>query len=95
MSRVRDLPGDHRGSASVLAVVLLGVLAATALLVAAIGGVVVDQRRVAAAADLGALAAASALQQGRTPVRPRGPSPGATAPGWPAVRSRGRWSACG
>lgn len=67
MSRVRDLPGDHRGSASVLAVVLLGVLAATAVLVAAVGGVVVDQRRVAAAADLGALAAASALQQGEDP----------------------------
>ena len=64
MSRPDHRARDRRGSASVLAAVLVGVLAATAVLLAAVGGVVVDQRRVAAAADLGALAAAAAVQQG-------------------------------
>jgi secretion/DNA translocation related TadE-like protein len=50
------------GSAAVLAVVLVGVLVTAALLVAALGGVVADQRRVESAADLGALAGATAVQ---------------------------------
>jgi secretion/DNA translocation related TadE-like protein len=49
----------------VLAVVFLGLLVAVAAGVATVGAAVVDQRRVEAAADLGALAGASALQQGR------------------------------
>jgi secretion/DNA translocation related TadE-like protein len=49
----------------VLAVVLVGVLAVAALLVALVGGAVTDQRRVESAADLGALAGASAAQRGR------------------------------
>ena len=55
---------DQRGSASVLGVVLVGVLAAVTLLVAVVGGVVADQRRAESAADLGALAGAAAVQQG-------------------------------
>ena len=59
-------PGHHgeRGSAAVLATVLIGVLASVSVFIAALGGAVVDQRRVASAADLSALAAASALQSG-------------------------------
>ena len=53
-----------RGSAAVLAVAFLGVLVTVALVVAALDGVVVDQRRVESAADLTALAAAGALQLG-------------------------------
>lgn len=56
-----------RGSATVLAVGVLGVLMTVAVAVAALGGVVVDQRRVEAAADLAALAAAAAVQAGEEP----------------------------
>jgi secretion/DNA translocation related TadE-like protein len=55
----------ERGSASVLAVVLVGALSVAAVLVAAVGAVVADQRRVASAADLAALAGAAAVQAGR------------------------------
>jgi secretion/DNA translocation related TadE-like protein len=55
---------DQRGSAAVQAVVLIGVLATVAVLVGGLGGVVADQRRVESAADLAALAAASAAQAG-------------------------------
>jgi secretion/DNA translocation related TadE-like protein len=54
----------ERGSATVLGTALLGLLAMVAMLVAALGGVVADQRRVASAADLAALAAAAAVQAG-------------------------------
>jgi len=54
-----------RGSAAVLAVGLTGVLVTVTVLVAALGGVVADQRRVEAAADLAALAGAGAAQAGR------------------------------
>jgi secretion/DNA translocation related TadE-like protein len=54
----------QRGSAAVLATVLLGALVVASVLVAVLGGAVVDQRRVEAAADLGALAGASATQRG-------------------------------
>jgi len=53
------------GGAAVLAVGLTGVLVTAALLVAALGGVIADQRRVEAAADLAALAGAGAAQAGR------------------------------
>ena len=59
-------PARHRerGSAAVLATVMIGVLASVSVVIAALGGAVVDQRRVASAADLSALAAASALESG-------------------------------
>ena len=56
-----------RGSAAVVAVGVLGVLTTVALVVGSLGGVVADQRRVEAAADLAALAAAGALQAGDDP----------------------------
>jgi secretion/DNA translocation related TadE-like protein len=59
----RRLAGDQRGSATVLAVVVSGVLATTFVVAAVIGGALVGQRRAATAADLAALAGASALQQ--------------------------------
>lgn len=51
----------ERGSAAVLATVLAGVLLVTALAAATAGGLLVGQRRAAAAADLAALAGAEAL----------------------------------
>jgi secretion/DNA translocation related TadE-like protein len=51
----------------VLALGLVGVLAFATVLVAALGGVVADQRRVASAADLAALAGAGALQEAADP----------------------------
>lgn len=56
---------DDRGSAAVLGSVFVAALVVVAVLVAAVGGVVADQRRVETAVDLGALAGAAALQQGR------------------------------
>ena len=56
---------DQRGSAAVLVVALTGVLVTVTVLVAGLGGVVADQRRVEAAADLAALAGAGAAQAGR------------------------------
>jgi secretion/DNA translocation related TadE-like protein len=55
----------QRGSAAVLATVLAGALMVVATLVAAAGSVVVAQRRVETAVDLGALAGAAAAQDGR------------------------------
>jgi secretion/DNA translocation related TadE-like protein len=63
--RIRRRATDQRGSAAVLVVGLTGVLVTVTLLVAAVGGVVADQRRVEAAADLAALAGAGAVQAGR------------------------------
>ena len=54
----------ERGSAAVLAVVILGVLTTVGVLLSVVGGAVVAQRRVESAADLGALAGASAAQRG-------------------------------
>jgi secretion/DNA translocation related TadE-like protein len=56
----------ERGTVA-LAVTVVGVLAFVAVLVAAVGGAVADQRRVESAADLAALAAAGALQAGADP----------------------------
>jgi secretion/DNA translocation related TadE-like protein len=56
--------GD-RGSATVLGVGVVGLLATLMTLVAVLAGAVADQRRVESAADLGALAGATAVQQGR------------------------------
>jgi secretion/DNA translocation related TadE-like protein len=55
---------SQRGSATVLGTVLVGVLATVTVLVVVVGAAVVDQRRVQAAADLGALAGAAAVQRG-------------------------------
>ena len=55
--------GQH-GSAAVFATVLVAVLVVVTVFVTAVGGAVVDRRRVASAADLAALAGASALQVG-------------------------------
>jgi secretion/DNA translocation related TadE-like protein len=65
----RASAGRHgeRGSAAVLATVFVGLLAVVAVFVAALGGVLADQRRVESAADLAALAAAAALQSGADP----------------------------
>jgi secretion/DNA translocation related TadE-like protein len=64
---LRDRLGPQeteRGSAAVLVVVMVGVLTALALGGSAIGGLMVGQRRAAAAADLAALAGAAALRPG-------------------------------
>jgi secretion/DNA translocation related TadE-like protein len=58
-------PTSQTGSAAVTGTVMVAVLAVVAVFVAAVGGAVADQRRVEAAADLGALAAAAAVQMGR------------------------------
>lgn len=56
---------EQRGSATVYAMVFIGLLTTLAFLGATIAGLFVGQRRVAAAADVAALAGAAALQQGR------------------------------
>ena len=56
---------SERGSAALLSVVLTGVLMVALVLTAAVAGVVTAQRRAETAADLGALAAAAAVQHGR------------------------------
>lgn len=61
MSSRRDL-----GSATVWAAFLVGLLTTVALLAAAVVSVVVGHRRAASAADLAALAGASALQHGES-----------------------------
>ncbi len=58
-------PRRERGSATVQAAFLVGLLTVTALLAAAVVAVLVAHRRAASAADLAALAGASALQHGQ------------------------------
>lgn len=55
---------SERGSATVLALTVVGALGLAGLLLAFVAGVLVAQRRVEAAADLAAVAGASALQRG-------------------------------
>ena len=55
---------SERGSATVLALPLLGALTVAAVLLAFVAGAVVTQRRAASAADLAALAGATALLSG-------------------------------
>jgi secretion/DNA translocation related TadE-like protein len=62
--RVGPARAAERGSAALLAVVLVAVLTLVAVLATVLAGAVADSRRVAAAADLGALAGAAAAQQG-------------------------------
>lgn len=59
--RKRSGRGAGRGSATVLAVLLVGVLATAAVAGVAAGGILVGHRRAASAADLAALAAAQRL----------------------------------
>ncbi|HSE72700.1 MAG TPA: Rv3654c family TadE-like protein [Nocardioidaceae bacterium] len=54
----------EQGSVTPYAVMAVAVLTAVAMVAAAVAGVVVGQRRSAAAADLAALAGAAALQRG-------------------------------
>jgi secretion/DNA translocation related TadE-like protein len=79
------VPRSELGSAAVLGTVLVGALATVAVLVAALGGAVADQRRVESAADLGALAGASAAQRGDDPC---------AAAGSTVARNRARLTAC-
>lgn len=55
---------SERGSATVLALTVIGALSLAGLLLASVAGVLVTQRRMEAAADLAALAGASAVQEG-------------------------------
>jgi secretion/DNA translocation related TadE-like protein len=59
----------QRGSATVLGVVLVVMVCTVGLMGAAMSGLLVGQRRVAAAADLAALAGAGAVQQGHEGCR--------------------------
>lgn len=55
---------DERGLAAPIVITLTGLVLILAVVVAALGRVLVDQRRVSLAADLAALAAAGAIQSG-------------------------------
>ena len=57
-------PRDERGSATTMGMPFLGILVLATVLLSFQGGVVVAQRKVQAAADLAALAGASAAQRG-------------------------------
>lgn len=61
---------EESGSASVLVLVLVAVVTTLALAGVTIGGVLVGQRRAAAAADLAALAGAEAVSNGAGPAVP-------------------------
>jgi secretion/DNA translocation related TadE-like protein len=78
-------PGREAGSATMLAITLTVLLTVVAVGVSVLGGLLVDQRRAAAAADLAALAGAGAAQQGR---------PGCAAAGAVAVRNDARLGVC-
>ncbi len=56
---------EERGAAALLTLVMAGVLLFVAAALGAVGGLVVAHRRAEAAADLAALAGASALARGR------------------------------
>ncbi len=62
-------PGGRgeQGSATVLGITVLGLLTVFALTCAGVAGIVVTHRKAQAAADLGSLAAATAIQAGRAP----------------------------
>ena len=64
ISRRSARRGSQRGSATVLALPLLGALTVVAVLLAHVGGALTTRRKVAAAADLAALAGASELRAG-------------------------------
>jgi secretion/DNA translocation related TadE-like protein len=64
---VRGAGKDERGSAAVFGIAALGLLTAFAMTCGGIAGIVVTHRQAQAAADLGSLAAATAIQHGRPP----------------------------
>jgi secretion/DNA translocation related TadE-like protein len=68
--RSRGETRDDRGGATVLVVAMAGVLMFVMLGLAAVGGLVTAQRRAQAAADLAALAGASALADVSGPTGP-------------------------
>jgi secretion/DNA translocation related TadE-like protein len=86
VSRRRPRPCGEHGSAAVLATVLVAVLLVVTVLGTAVAAAVVGQRRVETAADLGALAGASAVQHG---------VPGCAAAADVVRRNGGVLSACG
>lgn len=61
---------DERGSATVHAVVLIGILVVAAMVAATVAALLVGHRRAAAGADLAALAGAAAIQQGKAACGP-------------------------
>lgn len=61
---------DDRGSAAVVAVVVAALLGVLACVAASLAGLVVAQRRAAAAADLAALAGATSVRSARDPCTP-------------------------
>ncbi len=78
--------GDDRGAASVVAVAVMGVLCAVLVFGVRLGEVVIARHRVAAAADLAAVAAAGWLGDGRSLACGRA--------GWVAERMGGRVTSC-
>lgn len=76
---------SQRGSATVLALPLLGAVTVAAVLLAFAGGAVATRRHVASAADLAALAGAAAIQHGRA---------GCAAAAAVAARNHAELSAC-
>jgi secretion/DNA translocation related TadE-like protein len=83
--RLPSRTAGQRGTTTVLATVLVGVLAVLAVLVALVGEAVTDQRRVESAADLAALAGAAAAQRGQD---------GCAAARVMVARNRARLAAC-
>lgn len=87
--RLRDrsehATATERGSATVNALVMIGVLTTVALIVASAGGVFAAHRTAASAADLAALAGAEAMQLGQ---------PGCAAAERIAEANRARLLAC-
>ena len=61
---VRERAHGERGAGSVLAVAMMGLLVTVTVATAGLGGVVATHRSAQSAADLAALAAATALQDG-------------------------------
>ncbi|MEP6815264.1 MAG: Rv3654c family TadE-like protein [Marmoricola sp.] len=63
----RGKPRDADGSVTLFGVFVIGVLTLFTMACVGIAGIVVAHRRAQSAADLGSLAAASAIQRGRSP----------------------------
>ena len=90
MSRARDRRRTaQRGSAAVLAVVLVAVLATAALLVSSVGGVVASGASSPLPTWRRWQRPVRSRREGTRAVRPR-PLSVATAAGWPGAQSPGR-----
>jgi secretion/DNA translocation related TadE-like protein len=79
----------ERGAAAVLATALAVLLVAVIGVASALAGLLVADRKASAAADLAALAAAGAIQQGRDPCRAAGRVAAANGARLRACRVRG------